>query len=257
MGDYKAQYERYYGNVKRKAPGKTTIANNGFEAYYGGKARKSKGGNRGIVNMFIWQLVGTLFLLAMFLGLKMIPIEGTEDVYAISKQTVESDFNISEAIIAINIPSFQDYKEITLDYIDQFKSMVTGTKTLKESIKDEYVVPVIGEYKDLSGEDKGIEIITEDEKDVFASYDGKVEEVSNEEEGSHIIINHDNGVKTYYGLISNVNLKVGDEVKKGESIGKTGAVDDDGTNGIVYKIIYMDDIKNPVDLMDFSGLKSI
>ena len=93
--------------------------------------------------------------------------------------------------------------------------------------------------------------------DVIASFDGKIREIKEDGDEKHIIVDHGNGIETYYGLISTVDVKEGDKVEKGQLIGKTGVLDSEGTKGIVYKISYMGVEKDPVEMMDFSSLKSV
>lgn len=254
MGDYKPQYEKYYNNMRNKLPGKAPKREGVFDSF----------GGKGSVNVvdrlakkFIMQLGGALMLLVLFLAIKMIPLEGTKEAYIVSKEAISKDLDINEAVMAINIPVVKDYKETALDYIDEFKSFVTGEKTLKESIKEEYIVPVLGSVKSLSGENTGVIIQTDGDKDIIASFDGKVREVKEEGSDKHIILDHGNGIETYYGLISKAEVKVGDKVKKGQLIGKTGAVDSEDTKGMVYKVIFMGIEKDPLKFMDFSSLQKV
>lgn len=255
MGDYNSQYEKYYKAMKSKVPGQVPQKSSPYD----GMGRRGDNGNLGgkLAKRFIFQLVGALILLVIFMGIKMIPIEGAKEAYIVTREAIDKDFDVEEAVMAVNIPGVEDYKETVLDYIDEFKSFVTGEKTLKENVKEEYVVPVIGAVSQLVGEDVGVIIRTEGDKDVIASYDGKVREVKEEGNEKHIIVDHGNGIETYYGLISQVDVKEGDKVTKGQLIGKTGMLDSEGTKGMVYKIMYMGIEKDPLEFMDFSALKSV
>ena len=257
MVDYKSQYERYYGNMKKKAPGRIQSRDTGIESLYGRRGKGSQNFGEKLVKKFILQLVASLMLLVLFLGIKMIPIEGAKEAYVVSKEAVDKNFDISEAVMAVNIPEVEDYKETALDYIDEIKSLVTGEKTLKDSIKEEYMIPVVGKIRGLEGENTGLAIITDGEKEVQATFDGTIREVKDENSEKHVIIDHGKGIETYYGLLSIVGLKEGDVVKKGEVIGKTGIIDSTEANGMVYKFIYMGVEKDPVEFMDFSSLESV
>ncbi|MGG7176784.1 peptidoglycan DD-metalloendopeptidase family protein [Clostridium paraputrificum] len=257
MVDYKSQYERYYGNMKKKAPGRVQSRDTGMESLYGRKGNGSQNFGEKLVKKFILQLVGSLMLLVLFLGIKMIPIEGAKEAYVVSKEAVDKNFDINEAVIAVNIPNVENYKETALDYIDEIKSLITGDKTLKDSIKEEYMIPVVGKIKSLEGENTGLVIQTDGEKEIQATFDGTIREVKEEDSGKHVIIDHGKGVETYYGLLSSTDLKEGDVVKKGEVIGKTGIIDSTETKGIVYKFIYMGIEKDPTEFIDFSSLESV
>ena len=258
MASYKEQYERYYGNIRAKAPGKVKTRDTSMDMYYSrGKSKKEKTIGEKIANKFIWQLAASLILLVSVLALKMIPIEGAKEAYIVSKEAINAEFDINEAVMAMNIPKLENYKEDALDYIDGIKSFITGDKTLKEFIKEEYTVPIIGKYKKIEGESVGLAIVSEEGKDVMASFDGEVREVKEDSDGKHIVIDHGKGVETYYGLLSTCEVKEGDKITKGQVLGKTGNLDDSGTNGIVYKIIYMGAEKDPTEILNFSNLESV
>lgn len=255
MGDYKSQYEKYYKNLRNNSPGRTPRPTSIYDSFGRGTRNKKKGSN--FARKIIFQLVGALILLIIFIGIKVMPIEGAKEAYIVTREALDKNFDIEEAVMTMNITGVEDYKENILDYIDEFKSFVTGEKTLKEDIKANYVIPVVGTVSHLSGENVGVVIQTKNEVDVIASFDGEVREVNESEDGKHIIINNGNGIDTYYGLVSDVNVKVGDKVEKGQVICKTGVLDVEGNKGIVYKISYMGIEKDPVEIMDFSSLKSV
>lgn len=256
MGNYRAQYEKYYGSVRSKTSG----SKNKSQGYSGNGGSKSEGtdqlGGR-LVKKVIFQLVGALILVLLFIVIKMIPLEGTQEAYIVSKKMIDEDFNINETVMAINIEGTEEYKEQALDYIDEIKSLVVGEKTLKEKIKEEYIVPTLGKFKTLDETNKGIAILTDGDKDISASFDGTIREVKEESDGKHLIIDHGNGIETYYGLLSSINVKEGDKVSKGENLGKSGVIDSSSTKGIVFKIIYMGNEKDPSGLMDLSSLQSV
>ena len=256
MGNYRAQYEKYYGSVKNKTSGLKSKARG-----YLGNDKSKQGGNQKLagrlMKKFILQLVGALVLLVLLLIIKMIPLEETKEAYIVSKNMIDDDFNISETVMAINIEGTEEYKEQALDYIDEIKSLVIGEKTLKEKIKEEYVVPTLGKIKTLDDTNKGIAIVTDADKDISAAFDGTVSEVKEDGDGKHLIIDHSNGIETYYGLLSSINVKEGDKISKGENLGKSGVIDSSNTKGIVFKIIYMGNEKDPNELMDLSSLQSI
>ena len=173
-----------------------------------------------LMKKIMWQLVGALVLVLLLLVIKMIPLEGTKEAYLVSKKMMDQDFNINETVMAINIEGAEGYKEQALDYIDEIKSLVVGEKTLKEKIKEEYVVPTLGKVKMLDDTNMGIAILTEGDKDIVAAFDGTVREVKEDGDEKHLIVNHGNGIETYYGLLSSINVKEGDEISKGRKFRK-------------------------------------
>lgn len=70
----------------------------------------------------------------------------------------------------------------------------------------------------------GIDFVTDGQADVMACGDGKVVEVITDNilDGNTVVIDHGNDLKSYYkSLASDVTVKAGDVVKKGQVIGKT------------------------------------
>lgn len=256
MGNYRAQYEKYYGSVKGKASG----SKNKVQGYVSNGKDKREGNQQlagRLIKKIMWQLVGALVLVLLLLVIKMIPLEGTKEAYIVSKKMMDQDFNINETVMAINIEGTEEYKEQALDYIDEIKSLVIGEKTLKEKIKEDYVVPTLGKVKMLDDANMGIAILTDGDKDIAAAFDGTVREVKEEVDGKHLIVDHGNGIETYYGLLSSINVKEGDKISKGENLGKSGVIDSSNTKGVVFKIIYMGLEKDPNELMDLSSLQKI
>jgi len=256
MGNYRAQYEKYYGSVKSKTSGQK----NKSQGYLGRGIGKAEGREQltgRLIKKIIFQLIGALVLVILLLVIKMIPLEGTQEAYMVSKEMIDEDFDIKETVMAINIEGTEDYKEQALDYIDEIKSLVIGEKTLKEKVKAEYIVPTLGKMKTLDDNNLGIAILTDADKDVSAAFDGNVKEVKEDADGKHLIISHGNGIETYYGLLSSINVKEGDKVSKGENLGKSGVIDSNSTKGIVFKIMYMGIEKDPNELMDLTSLQSI
>lgn len=265
MGEYKTQYERYYRNLSKGSRARGTSVNgNSYGAYYGNGKTKNKSVIQRYVTKFIFQLVGSIILLIIFLCIKYVPISGAEDTYEVTKNELSKNYDLTEIFTSIDIKNIDisdididGCKEAVLDYVDELRSTVTGEEKIKDVIKKQYELPVDGEYKELEGKNKGLAIYTENDADVIASFKGTVRQIK-DNNGKHVIIDHENGVETYYGLLSDVSVEEGDIIEKGQVIGKVGTLDaDEEQCGIIYKIIYMGDEKKPLELMNFPSLESI
>lgn len=69
----------------------------------------------------------------------------------------------------------------------------------------------------------GVDIKADLGKTVVAAMDGKVEEISNTQDGVQVVINHQNGLKTVYSnLDEKVRVTKGQSVSKGAAIGTVG-----------------------------------
>ena len=89
----------------------------------------------------------------------------------------------------------------------------------------------------ISKSPKGLEIASLPGSAVQATADGKVLCAS---EG-RVIIDHGNNLKTEYENLGRVNVKVGERVKKGETIGYLGG------RGISYQVGRFDKEIDPLD----------
>lgn len=250
MGSYKKQYEIYYSSLRNKksVPERERDTLN--------RKNNQKNDNNKYLNKFLRQCCAAGVLLGMVLIIKNIPLQETKEVYTISRDVVDDNLILTKCVMAINIPKLDNYKEKTLDFIDKCKSDVTGKKTLKEVIRNNFIIPVSGKYKSLNKENEaGIIIKTDKNKDVLASYRGTVIDINCINKEKYITIDHGNGVESYYGCLSSTNVKEGDKIKKGQIIGKAGTVDKE--DGVIYKIIYLGMEKDPTELINFDGLQSI
>ena len=257
MGSYREQYERYYGNVKRQGvAAQYRRAGSSYEpANFPKLDKKSSFGER-FIKKFIWQLSGATILLVTAAAITYVPVEGLGgELSSEVKSMINEDIDITSAIMYLNIPEGEVYKEKALDYIDEIKAGVSGKKTLKELIKEDYIEPVSGKVKYINGDSKGIAISSEGNGDVAAVYGGTVEEVRNEEDNKCIVINHGNGTETYYGSLSQVDVESGSIVKKGDVIGKCGVIDSTDKKGVIFKFIYLGSEKDPSDIMNLSSLE--
>ena len=243
MGNYRAQYEKYYNNITRNPRYDRSKLIDNHD--YNKKSPSNKSNNR-----IGKQVIGAIVLIGALKILGTINIEGAQGIYVTSKDIVSSNLDIVETMASVEDGNIISIKEKTIDTIDKIKVELIGGKTLKEVIKDEYILPVSGgEYSNLADNKEGIIIRSKEISDVHASYDGIVTSVDKLNDGYHIIIKHNNGVETYYGLLNEVAVKEGEKVKKESVIGKNSDIDE-GNYGVVFKIIYMGIEKNPISLMN-------
>ena len=107
---------------------------------------------------------------------------------------------------------------------------------------------------------KAVDFAAEIGMDVFAAYDGKVTSIStNLLTGTVVEIDHGNGLKTTYGsLDSNVTVKLGQSVARGDIIGKASntATAETSTEGEVHFEVWKDgNLVDPASYLDMSTAK--
>lgn len=223
MGKYSREYKDYYKKIEKDRDKISKINKNQDKRYY--------------VKKFIYQVVGAVVLLGLLFILKNIPLKEGNDIYVFSKNTLNNDINI------------KNYKERILDKIDEIKKIVLGEETLKEKIKNEYIMPISGDYKSTNNA-----VIINPKagcSEIVASYRGVVDILDEDDNGKYIIINHQNGIETYYGYIKETNVKIGQIVDKGRVIGRCS------NKGVYFQIVYMGIEKNPLELINLDNEKKL
>ena len=107
---------------------------------------------------------------------------------------------------------------------------------------------------------KGVDYVAEIGTNVLCAYDGQVTSVSTDIlRGTVVEIDHGDGLKTTYGsLESNVLVKVGDKVQKGDIIGKASntATAETTESGEVHFEVWKDgNLVDPANYLDLSNGK--
>ncbi len=94
---------------------------------------------------------------------------------------------------------------------------------------------------------KGIDIATDKNAKIYATYDGIVEKAEYHSiNGNYIIIKHSDYLKTTYNHCNKLLVKVGDKVKKGECIALVGSTGYATGNHLHYEVIVNDEYVNPL-----------
>lgn len=141
MSDYRSAYEKYYKNINNNLNGKkernnylplSSRSNNEMNLRYGMETRLDNKGNY-LVRRIIRELIGATLLLIIFFGMKVVPMTSINDVYSISKQTLNETFEYDKYIEAFsdieigdlkleNIKS-NDIKAKVVEFIDYLKNV--------------------------------------------------------------------------------------------------------------------------------------
>lgn len=141
MSDYRSAYEKYYKNINNNLNGKkernnylplSSRSNNEMNLRYGMETRLDNKGNY-LVRRIIRELIGATLLLIIFFGMKVVPMTSVNDVYSISKQTLNETFEYDKYIEAFsdieigdlkleNIKS-NDIKAKVVEFIDYLKNV--------------------------------------------------------------------------------------------------------------------------------------
>ncbi len=104
---------------------------------------------------------------------------------------------------------------------------------------------------------EGLDISTEKGQPVFATADGTVETASyTGDYGNLVILRHGFGLSTRYGHLSKFNVKVGDQVTRGDVIGYVGATGRATGTHVHYEILANGRPINPLQILTQPTLRA-
>lgn len=158
-----------------------------------------------------------------------------EDTY-VTNAIVEDTINVNNEILPEIVKPYQG-NNITISkyYYEQNDD---AKKQEKSIIK----------YQNIYMPNTGILYSSDTKFDIIASMDGKVVNVKEDKILGNIIeIEHDNGYHTVYQSVSDVTVKVGDPVNKGDIIAKSGSnkLEDEKENCLHFETYKDGSLINP------------
>lgn len=107
--------------------------------------------------------------------------------------------------------------------VDWGKSQFGSDTSLSVPVSSGVVVEEFGVVTDADGKEsyhKGIDIQVPAGSEVLSAADGKVADVSQHDDGTYwITVTHEQNWSTIYGRLGEARVEVGDEVKKGDTLG--------------------------------------
>lgn len=148
----------------------------------------------------------------------------TVPVVEVTNQSITKPFTASDVNVTKDFYSLEDSEE------NQLKSLIF--------------------YKNTYMENTGVLYTSENVFDVVAVLDGNVTSITKDEIlGNVVEVTHSTNLITIYHCLSEVSVKVGDAIKQGDVIGKSGSVNIDDTykNALLFEVNYQGQIINPND----------
>ncbi|SDC41843.1 Murein DD-endopeptidase MepM and murein hydrolase activator NlpD, contain LysM domain [Pelagirhabdus alkalitolerans] len=120
-------------------------------------------------------------------------------------------------------------EEVVEEPVDEI--IVEGTKVISSRGTGDFDWPAVGGYVSSGygprwgSHHNGIDIARPSNRDILAADNGVVERISYDGNGygHYVVINHNNGYKTLYAHLSNVDVSVGQTVPQGSKIGTMGS----------------------------------
>lgn len=191
-------------------------------------------------------------------------LEEAEDIVSDMKETYQEDeIELELAINEIFTQSLDEIETVTLamakDSLNSnIRQIVEEEQKRKEStIEGVYmaVKPVTGHITSRFGSfesirthaHKGIDIASPNGTPIYAAADGKViyAQYNTGGYGNLVILDHGNGVKTYYGHCSKLYVSVGETVTAGDTIAAVGSTGFSTGNHLHFEIRLNDVQVNP------------
>jgi murein DD-endopeptidase MepM/ murein hydrolase activator NlpD len=237
MGNYNDYYQRYYSSIPKKTSRqnnqrKTSTSNNSTYKSSRNATKTNFILNRfqNFGNRFIIQLGVVLILMIVLLSCKTFNNAYTRDIYDFSKAVIGKNYNYATVVESIKKFNLQEVEAKSIMFIEKIKSTITGGLTLQDEVKTDYALPVsINNFsKDNNtsllaqgvNKDNILWIKLDKESEISSCQKGKIKRVDKDDTyGSFVVIDHGKGIETKYNNLTEVTVKVGDEVQRGQIIG--------------------------------------
>lgn len=237
MGNYNDYYQRYYTSMSKSMVkgnlNKKSSTSNSYGYSHEKNIRNNTKGNYlvSFANKFVAQLLIAVFLTIILLGCKTFDNTYTRLLISYSKNVIEKSYNYETLIDQFKNFKIKDIELKSTLLIEKIKNSISGKPTLQDEISDKYTLPVsVNNLKgnnDISllaqgvNKDNVLWVKLDSESNIVACQNGKVKKMGKDETyGSYIIIDHGKGIETQYSNVSEINIKAGDEVEKGQIIAK-------------------------------------
>jgi len=123
-----------------------------------------------------------------------------------------------------------------------------------------FTLPIYGKlFRGFTYSHKGLDIKLNKGDSVRAAFDGVVRYATRNRGGfgNLIILRHYNGLETYYGHLSKIDVKVNQVVKSGEYIGQGGSTGRSRGPHLHFEVRYKDIPLDPLRLIDYDNKKLI
>lgn len=258
MGNYNSQYENYYRNLTNRR------RNHDGYSYGSSNSSSFRLDKNYFLRRITRELIGVFVLFLFVIACKTIVTPETKSIYDYSKEMLKVNYDYNKAIATVKEIDLKDVDDKITNWMETAKSKLTGEKTIKDRIEQEFIPPVEGTISSDFGDsiqvsssgkklNEGIDIEAKIGSEVLCVSKGKVKECGeNKELGKYIVIDHGEGIETKYGSLSEALVKNGDELEKGTVIAKTGNSGKAAKAALHFELMYMGENKNPAEYMSFT-----
>lgn len=259
MGNYNSQYENYYHNLVNKR------RNYGGYGYSSQNNKSFNLDGKFILKRLMRDLIGVFILFLFIITCKLVVTPQTTAAYNYSKEFVNKSYDYKQTINYIKTFNFNNTEDKVTEWLDAVKAKITGGKTLKDKLKTDFILPIEGAVASTYDERTnpitnekefhyGVDIAASLGTEVLSSGEGKVKECGEDGQlGKYVLIDHGSGLETKYGYLSEILVKKGDTIKKGQTIAKSGGIDESKEPHLHFEFLYMGENKDPQQYFNFSN----
>lgn len=184
--------------------------------------------------------IGVIIISLLFIGKYMATdYEATDLSNYVSEKVVDDDTLevVTPTNETVDHPYLKENVEITKNFYD------------KNASEEEQIKSLIY-YKNTYMQNTGVLYTSQEQFDVVSVLDGTVTSITEDEIlGNVVEIAHSTELITIYQCLGEVSVKVGDNVKQNDVIGKSGKVNiDEGyDNALLFEVNYKGSIINPLE----------
>ena len=187
----------------------------------------------------IYIMVVLVFVLTSFVTLmsKGNVLDQKEDINYVSEEVNTNDVPVVAVTNVLTVPYNHENVQISNYFYDY-------------SSNEEEQQKAIHSYENTYIQNTGIDYISNESFDVLSVYEGKVIKVEeNDIVGKIVEIKHDNNIVTVYQGLSEVTVKVNDNVIQSQSIGKSGKskLVSSSDNHLHFEIYIDGNVVNPLN----------
>ena len=199
-----------------------------------------------IPTLAIFVVAGTLFLYYIIGSILNDDLVPEDTLFVNILQENEETIEVQKEVIVKAIKPFTEESVSISKYF--YNKEDEETKQQQSLIK----------YENIYMPNTGILYSSDNEFNVIAVLDGKVTIVKEDEILGNIIeIEHSNNIVTIYQSVKDVNVKVGDTVKQGDLLAKSGSnkLENEKENCLHFEVYLEGNIINPEELFDLDLTK--
>ncbi|WP_051585770.1 M23 family metallopeptidase [Caldanaerobius polysaccharolyticus] len=210
---------------------------------------KKNDGN--LINVLFYQLTVCIFILSFVLVMNSINTVTSRKVIDTVKYWLTSNYDFLKAYedLKQNAPVLRQKFMSTFEQIEKMSAPVKGTITSRYGMR-------INPITKKSENHTGIDISATQGSDVYAAWSGTVKSVKEDANyGTYVVIDHGNGYSTLYAHLKAVSVKTGENVKRGDIIGKVGNSGESTAPHLHFEVLKGGNPVDPLNLLSPDMIK--